>query len=326
MTTYGQEDDQQETARWYWLLFESGLSTLQAKRHLHRWQQQEISVREVLDRLPDRHRDVGLTREEARRLKPPASPPTVRALRWNAPHYPDGLHDLPLKRRPALLFGEGNFELLARPIVTFLAERPNEDEMAMLREAMSVLLGENLLLAALANTVEAELLLEEMAYSDGEILLVPPSGMDAYEVTEMETSYIDAGRLVLATPLPPSIPANPELVPLLRQITSAASARRIVVSPAGGYDAGEPARPTLALTPTPPSTTPPRVKATDNAADVLLWVQDPDQDLQSTPHPATAQDEAPGTPLSPEQTLTLLEQGGDVPPALRARLTNVQES
>jgi uncharacterized protein YjiS (DUF1127 family) len=326
MTTYGQEDDQQKTARWYWLLFESGLSTLQAKRYLHRWQQQERSVTEVLDRLPDQHQDVGLTREEAQQLRPPASLPTVHALRWNAPHYPDGLRDLPLKRRPALLFGEGRFELLARPIVTFFAKRPNEDELAMLREAISVLLGENLLLAALANTVQAKLLLEEMAYSDGEILLVATSGMDTYEVTGIEASYIDAGRLVIATPLPPSIPANPKLKPLLQQIATAASARRILASPSGEYDAGDPPRPTLALMPDPPRAKSPLVNATDNAADVLLWVQDPDQDLQSTPQPSTSQHEPLDTPMSPEQTLTLLEQSGDVPPALRARLTDVQES
>jgi hypothetical protein len=326
MATPEQAQNSRETRLWYWLLFESPLSTLRAKRCLSRWLGQGLSVSAALDRLPGGYQALGLTREEARQLDPPPSLPDVRALRWNAPHYPDGLRELPLKRRPALLFVRGNPGLLARPIVTFVPGQPNDEEMAMLREAMSVLLGEDLLLAALAGSVQAALLLEEMAYSDGEILLVPTAGLDRYQPSEMETRTLDAGRLVLATPLPPAMPANPKLEPLLQQILSAAAARRILGAAAGGYDAGEPPRPTLALTPAPPSgAASPHLQCTDNASDVLLWVQHPDQDLRRGPLASVQADETQASPLSPEQTLNLLEQGGDVPPALRARLTETEE-
>ncbi len=318
--------EQRETARWYWLLFESSFSTLNAKRHLARWQEQGLSLNDVLDLLPDRRREVGLTRDEARQLRPPDSLPTVQALRWNSPHYPDGLHDLPLRRQPALLFARGDTALLTRPIVTFVPGNPNEETMAMLREVMGVLLGENLLLAALTNSVQAKLLLDEMTYSDGEIVLFATSGMDRYEPTGIETRYVDAGRLVLATPLPPAMTANPSLEPLLRQIASAASARRILSSASDGSDAGDPARPTRALTRPPRPSASTHLQFTDNASDVLVWVQDPERDLNRDPLPTGEQDDTPATPLTPEQTLNLLEQGGNVPPALRARLTHSQDS
>jgi hypothetical protein len=328
MTTPLQAPDERETTLWHWFVFEGPLSTLRAKRCLDRWQERGLSLIEVLNRLPDQCRDVGLTWEEARQLQPPRSPASVQALRWNSPHYPDGLRDLSLKRRPALLFTRGNVELLARPMITFVPGRPNEDELAMLREAVGALMGENLLLTALADTVQAALLIEEMAYSDGEIMIVPTSGLDNTEISAVETRYIEAGRLVLATPLPPTMAADPVLEPLLQQITSAAASRRILSTASDTYDAGTPPRPTLVLTPTPPpASESPRLQFTDNAADVLLWVQDPEQDLTGGPLPsAEPRDKPTGTPLSPEETLSLLEQGGDVPPALRARLTDTQGS
>lgn len=326
MTQPIQAHDRRETRLWYWFLFDSPFSTLHAKRCLARWQEKGLSLTDVLDQVPDRHRDFGIAREEARQLRPPKVRPAVQALRWNSPHYPDGLHDLPLKRRPALLFVRGETELLTRPIVTFVCGNPDEDGMAMLREAMGALLGEHLLLAALADSTPAKLLLEEMAYSDGEILLFPTSGMDCYEATQIETRYVDTGRLALATPLPPTMAASPGLKPLLQQIASAASARRILSTASEGYDAGEPPRPTLVLTPTPPSSTSPHLQFTDNAADVLLWVQEPDRDLSGARMPSNKQDDTEATPLTPEQTLSLLEQGGVVPPALRARLTESQDS
>ena len=210
--------DEEETGLWYWFLFDSGLSTLRAKRCLDRWLGQGLSLKEVLDRLPDQHQHLGLTRDEARKLRPPASRPAIPALRWNSPHYPDGLRDLALKRRPALLFVRGHIDLLARPIVALVSGNPDEDEMTMLREVTSVLLGENLLLAALADSVQATLLLEEMTYSDGEALIMATSGLDQYETTAREARYLAEERLVLMTPLPPSM-ADP--------VTSANSIGRI---------------------------------------------------------------------------------------------------
>jgi hypothetical protein len=213
-------------------------------------------------------------------------------------------------------------------MVAFVSGRSDEDEIAMLREAIGALMGENLLLTALVDSVQATLLIEEMAYSDGEVLLVPTSGLETYQAPGAVTRYVETGRLVLATPLPPTLGPSPDLEPLLQQITSTASSRRILSSDSDPYDAGTPPRPTLALTPAATHRSESsRVQVTDNAADVLLWVQDPDQDLQSGAFSPTVQrDETTEIPLSREETLSLLEQGGNVPPALRARLTDTQGS
>ena len=70
----------------------------------------------------------------------------------------------------------------------------------------------------------------------------------------------------------------------------------------------------------------PHLQFTDTASDVLLWVQNPDQDLRSGPLPSREREESSASPLTPKQTLNLLEQGGEVPPALRARLQETEEA
>ncbi|NBD35472.1 MAG: hypothetical protein GVY30_05685, partial [Chloroflexi bacterium] len=66
-------EEKRDIALWYWFLFESNLSTQRAKTLLADWQKRDLSLEDVLARLPQEANSLGLTPQEARQLRPPAS-------------------------------------------------------------------------------------------------------------------------------------------------------------------------------------------------------------------------------------------------------------
>ena len=151
-----------ETQLWTWFLFGGALSTHRAKTLLAEWEQRGFKLGDVLQQPTTRAAQLGLTGEEASKLRVPTNLPDVSALRWNEPRYPYGLHNLPFKLRPSLLFYSGDANLLIRPVVYLAPDVISENDQEVLQEVIGMILGENLLLAAFHDSPQAALLLEEL--------------------------------------------------------------------------------------------------------------------------------------------------------------------
>jgi hypothetical protein len=152
------------------------------------------------------------------------------------------------------------------------------------------------LLAVYDGSEPHRLLLEEMAYSEGEALIFANAGLDARVAPEAEQALIDAGRLIVASPLPPAAAYRPAWDAVLRQVAIAAAHSVIITgAPTGGISAltGETKdRPTLVLSASPlgpaalgnaESHEP--IVTTTLPADVLVWI---DTLLATTEQPAEA--------------------------------------
>lgn len=325
-----------ETSLWAWFLFRSGLPAPRAKALLTEWAAQKLTLMAALEGLPARAAARGLTPEEAARLHPPASLPAVHALRWNEPLYPRRLQDLPLKLRPALLFYLGEPSLLMRPIVYLNPDTLAEDHEDTLRELISLLLGEYFLPAAFHGTRQADLLLEELTASEGELLLFARRGLADIPLTEQERALLAEQRLIIATPLPPEAPLNPAWDALLTQVALTAAGYCITVTP----PADAPPTPTLLLAATPSAALPARVHAIADPAEAVLQLSEglsaarppttPTSAFQETPESGWAaipldasplgEDLPPEPPPPPAEALRRLEAGGHVPEVLRKRL------
>jgi len=216
-----------ETQLWAWFLFSAGFAPQRAKTLLSAWDQRGLTLRDVLQALPAQAAALGLTPEEAAKLRPPHELPEVAALRWNEPLYPLGLHQLPFKLRPALLFYTGELSLLMRPII-YLAPGPLDDETReLLQETVGILLGEKLLLAASRESPQAALLLEEMLASEGEALLFAKQGLAHLTLPAQEQALLQAERLLILSPLPPATPPNPAWDDVLQQVAVGAALRHV---------------------------------------------------------------------------------------------------
>jgi triosephosphate isomerase len=302
-------DGGEETRLWYWLLFESGLSTQRAKILLADWEEAGRTAAQALESSEDAD------------LTPPQELPQMEAVRWNEAEYPDGLRALPLKLRPALLFHRGPRHLLARPRIHFPPSPLEEAGQEALREAADVLLGEMVLLSAVHGSDQARVLLEELAHAEGEVLLFARSGLEEVELSERERALLKAGRLLVVSPLPPSTPPSPDLESILERVEAAAADRRVVV----GAEAPPPSpeTPTLWIALEVEGEEEkeiPGVRRANYPAEILAWMGG----LKVTPTPpAPPAEPAPPDgepPLSPEETLRILEDGGNVPEALKRRL------
>jgi hypothetical protein len=323
-----------ETQLWMWFLFNAGLTPQRAKTLLAMWDQRGLTLRAVLDTLPAQINALGLTPEEATKLHPPHALPDVDALRWNEPLYPIGLHQLPFKLRPALLFYTGELSLLMRPII-YLAPGPLDDETReRLQEIAGILLGENLLLATFRESPQAILLLEEMVASEGEALLFAKQGLEHLTLPEQEQSLVHDGRLLILSPLPPSTLSNPAWDDVLQQV-AAGAAMRCVYSSATTLDKTEVGTNALAnallLSASPSPPTPQGIRVVTNAAEAALWLTEPPTAPIGTLQPTAAMPSAPPSlelaaeppsdpPPSPAEALRVLEKGGRVPEALKKRL------
>ena len=324
-----------DAALWAWFLFDSGLPTQRAKTLLDAWHTQSLTLQTALTRLPGDAAALGLTSIEAARLSPPEILPELQALTWNSSLYPAGLNRLPVKLRPALLYYRGEPTLLCRPIITLAPGSLGRSPQDHLREVINLLLSEELLLAAYEGSDQATLLVEEMTYSQGEILLFAQAGLEARSPSGTESQLIADARLLVLSPLPPTAPHRSAWDTILTQVALAA-ADRIILS---GDTAQQPhavtglgSTPALALSGTSPDVrVPVNIQVTDAPADVLLWVESlfPEHELEGTAGQTRATVDVsayalPEKDLGPapstEEILATLGKGGTIPEALRRRL------
>ncbi len=317
-----------ETQLWTWFLFDAGLAPQRAKTLLSAWDQRGLTLRDVLDALPAQANALGLTPEEAAKLRPPAPLPEVAALRWNEPLYPMGLHQLPFKLRPALLFYTGDLSLLMRPSI-YLAPGPLDAETReLLQETVGILLGENLLLAAFRESPQAILLLEEMIASEGEALFFAKQGLAQLALPDDEQALVQAQRLLVVSPLPPTASPNPAWDDVLQQV-AAGAAMRCVYTDATALTKIEGNVNALLLAASPGTRAPQGIRVVTNAAEVALWLTELPATLVSVAQqpaimPSTSSEltaEPPtDPPPTPAEALRVLEKGGRVPDALKKRL------
>lgn len=322
-------EEKRDIALWYWFLFESKISTQRAKTLLADWQKRDLILEDVLARLPQEAKLLGLTPQEARQLRPPASfsssSAAPDAVTWDEALYPNGLRDLPLSHRPALLFYRGARAPLQRPIL-YLPPAPldadDEATQELLQETLSIVLGEEYLPAAFHGSEQATLLLDAMRANAGDILLFTYAGLENVELSKRERAYLADERLILATPLPPQTPANPAWEPILHQTAEAAAARCLGHDLAGIRRNEKLRRPTLLIrNEEPEGALPAHIHVAATATDVLLWLAG----ASEAPDPASAGADdliaAPSEPPpTPEETLRILEASGDVPDAIKKRL------
>ncbi|MGC9523019.1 MAG: hypothetical protein ACP5HG_14190, partial [Anaerolineae bacterium] len=337
-----------ETALWAWLLFgESGIPTQRAKALLSEWTTQGVTLQSIVARLPQDASTFGLTRAEGACLQQrPDALPAVTALRWDDVRYPPGLEGLPLKLRPALLFYDGEPDLLLRPLVYLAPGELDDVASRRLHEAISLLMGEDLLLAAYEGSQQADLLVEELVYGSGEALLFARSGIGARTPSEREHALLASQQLLVVSPLPPHADARSAWERVLRAVAIAA-AERVLLAGAVAQAPGEVPelgdKPALSLSPPPTGTIlPPNVELAEAPVDVLPWIDrlftiaggelvvadaaTPDAATRAANHKGGAEDDAKlgqvdlGPPPSPDEILETLSRGGAVPEALRRRL------
>lgn len=328
----------QETSLWTWFLFSSGIPSQRAKLLLTQTNKQNITLAEMLQNVPAHAKSLGLAPDEIARLKtqPNISTP-VAAVRWNEPHYPSGLQNLPLKLRPALLFYSGEPALLLRPIVYIAATPLNPQTQETIQEVVGSLMGEDVLLAALQDSPQAEILFEEMRNGAGEAMIITRQGINRTEHTPEVQAWLDSKRLLALTPLPPQTLANPAWDTVLEQVAFSAAWRCVAAELTTEVAACT--TPTVLLTPTTEAAYPPHIQVLDDPGEITLWLTD-------TPLPAVivhndlavARDSSPAVleelpamltelpvappepPRSPVEIMQTLEAGGKVPEALRKRL------
>lgn len=321
-----------ETTLWAWFLFRSGVPTARAKALLAKWLAKGLTLAQVFARLPGQARALGVTPTEAAKLRPPANLATktkTLALRWNDPLYPQGLLTLPEKLRPALLFYSGEPGLLRRPIVYLWPGEIAPDVVDMFQAVVSLLLGEFVLPTAFRGTPQAEMLLAEMQNSEGEVLLFAAQGVQTLILSPEEQALIDAQRLLIATPLPPSIMPNPAWGNVLQQVALAAARRCLVSAPLLPSQLPEKTPTKLLSVNAITASLPKHIQAITEPTELLLWLDDvPTSDVaplstQSLPADAAAPLNV-GVPLepppAPEDMLQTLQDGGTVPEGLRRRL------
>ncbi len=314
--------EEESAELWYWLLFESPLGTQRAKQLLARWHEEGWRVEEVVETLPDGAESAGLSLEEARKLQVPAELPAVEALPWSARNYPEGLHALPLRLRPALLFCRGARPLLARPLLYLRPTPLNDEERELLRETAALLLGERLLPTALHDSDQAAVLLEELAHTEGEVALFVRSGLDQIALSDREEALLETGRLLLLSPLPPGTAPNPDLDSLLARVEDAAAHRSLLVSATPPSEPGDDTTDVLWIAPpsTEESAELPGVQRLSDPAELLLWLAGLRVDAPAPASGPIVEELTAEPPPTPEETLRILEKGGHVPEALRKRL------
>ena len=333
-----------------WLLFDSGLPTLRSKELLRAWQASGIAVDQAMARLPAAAPQLGLSSSEARQLTEayarhtPPTEPTVSAINWDAPYYPPGLETLPPKLQPALLFYRGDADLLSRVLIYLPPSELSDDDRESVREVVSLLLGEHLLLGVYQDSPQASIVLEELATAEGEMLLFARSGLGYDQVLPIVADDPLAARVLILSPLPPDVLPQPAWDAVLQQVALAAADRvvltgRTLETTLEALDSRP--RATMSLSAVPTGLTehdklPAHAVLASSPADVLTWVVDANLPMETASHSDSAPYasaaphsvdafglETPDTapPPSPEQIIDILKKGGTIPEALRRRLT-----
>ncbi len=311
----------EETKLWAWFLFGAGLAPQRAKTLLYEWEQRGLTLQAVLEKIPTQAKLLGLSAEETAKLHLPHELPEVTAVRWNEPLYPVGLHTLPLKLRPALLFYSGDPTLLMRPIVYLAPGILDAETQQLLQETIGILLGENLLLATFRGSPQATLLLEEMSVGEGEVLFFVKQGLAQLVLTAQEQTLLQAGRLLILSPLAPGALPNPALDDILQQVAVGAALRQVCSNTASLPTTPEVAANTLLLSATNRAPLPHGIHSVESAPEALMWLlESPTTPVGPSPSLSSASEPFPAPPPTPAEALRILEKGGRVPEVLRKRL------
>ncbi len=311
----------ENTALWAWFLFASGLPASRAKALLERWQTQGVPLHAALQRLPHDATALGVAEDEAVRLRPPQNLPAVAALRWDEPLYPTGWQVLPLRQRPALLFYQGDVTLLGRPRLYFPPATLPEAAQELAQESLSLALGEVFVPLALRGSTQGDLLLEELQDAEGEAVLLAPQGLVTLVPTSSETRLLEAGRLLLITPLPPQAQPNPDWHALLEQLCGALASHWLLT--AASVDADSvPTGVSVAWVTPDDAPAPAGIHTLDSPADVPFWLAEAFSAAQVYPQPESPPEPVytHEPPLAPDEALRILQKAGRIPEALRRRL------
>ena len=323
--------DSKETTLWAWLIFDAGIKSYQAKQILSLLREREHTL-ETLFRTPlDELTSMGLSEYTSLLSHPPTPRQYPQAIRWNESLYPQGLHDLTLKQKPALLFYRGSLNLLSRPIITLEPGGITPQAADLLAGIVDILLDEHLLPAVFTESPQEEILLELMSYSEGEALIFVDQGLDLWQPTDEVLKHIQNGRLVAISPMPPKAKSNPALKAIIQRVASAAASRWVIsTSHTSSSTYTGLKRPVLQLDTGDVSgivQLPDSVTASD-ISDAINWLQNSEVLFvdQTTSVDGTQVVEkllSQGDTLPPipsDKALQILEMGGTVPEALRQRL------
>ena len=325
-----------ETDIWHWLLFESGLNRRRAREIILQsaqsnalalfWQAgidiltQQLAltpdetalVQQALARWPQIEQGFESERQQG-----------VDAIRINQADYPGSLvRNLPAERRPLLLFLRGEPALLDLPAVLPVADAaPDERTVAWALDTLADLAAEGAVPLLLARSgFEAQL---AKAFLDTGIpfTLVIPQGLAAYAPPAGLQAALTAGRVLLISPFQPRWqPAqngNPMLPHAQAFGMALADALLLLSAPVPDHADSQPcfrAPDVEACEKCPHGYTNIEQFFTilaEISADALV-IRD------EAPTVAPAEPELP--PLTPEEILSTLAQGGRVPPALAERL------
>lgn len=350
-----------ETALWAWFLFQSGVSTARAKLLLETWLARGLSLREALALSRSQ---LGISPQEAALFHPPSNLPPVTALRSDTRYAPahyigQGLLSLPAKLRPALIFYRGEAALLSRPLIYLAPSMLTSEDQHLLHEAISLLVDEPLLLAAYEGSAQIPLLMEELAYSTGTVVIFARTGLAVHRSSEMESALIDQRRLVLVSPLPPNAAYHPFWDTILQRVAIAAAQRILLTGESARLRETQPDiyadlrahAAVLALTPeeAQPSSRH-NIPSTSTPGDVLPWVESLLSDGAITEGIGQTRDAAQlaerdeaaaywtgpeltelieeelPSPPSPDEILKTLSEGGIVPETLRRRIEESQRT
>ncbi|TFG72550.1 MAG: hypothetical protein E4H27_02400 [Anaerolineales bacterium] len=313
-----------ETELWAWLLFDAGIKTYTAKQLFTLLQDKNISLQELRQMPHSEMTAKGFGSYQSTLSQNPIRKESISAIRWNAPLYPQGLHDLDIKYKPALLFFNGDLDLLARPIIYLLPGETTPPTAELLAGVVELLLDGSLLPAAFTGSPQERILIDQMMVNDGEALIFIDRGMDRWTPSEEIAQNINAGRIIALSPMPPGTAASPALNPIIQRIGAAAANRWVISSnlekraPADGLS-----RSTLHLLPDNVPGTPqlPAVRTAGDIEEAIHWINNsfiPDEEQTAGQTEVPVEEKLP--PLSSASALQILEQGGTVPEVLRQRL------
>ena len=330
-----------ETDIWRWLLFESGLSRRRAREIILQSAQSNALALfwqagpEILAQ------QLALTPEEAALFQQAlAQWPQIEArfekeraqglisIRLNQPEYPDTLiWYLPAERRPLLLFARGERALLDLPLVLPVAGTPpDEAAVAWVIEALSDLAVDGALpLLTARSGFEAQL---ARAFLDATMpfALVLPQGLGAYTPPAGLQQALDEDRVLLLSPFqpdwqPPTDGENPMLPHAIAFAEALADAWLALSGPVPGHPSQQPCfrRPEMPETADCSSVYEGGEALFQRLMETAMAVPPGVSISAATPEPVS-EPEPELAPLTPEEILSTLAQGGHIPPALAARL------
>jgi hypothetical protein len=333
--TYSRDDS--ETTLWIWLLFHAGIKTFQAKQLLSSLSVQDMTLSTFIRTPSEKRLSLGFDEEHALISQPAGASVYPPAIRWNEELYPQGLHDLPLKIKPAVIFYQGTSDLLSRPIIYLEPGEIPDNNLELVTGMVELLLDSEWLPAVFVGSPQETILIDLMTHNAGEVLIFLDRGVEQWRPVDKVAHFMHQGRILVLSPLPSHTPATPALTIILRQIASAAACRWVASSGVTLENRqAEINRPALQLhaNGSPEGIALRGVKIAVNIPDAIAWLVVSRQSLQNpalTPEGnLTVSPELPDNdnlePISADNALEILESGGNVPDILRQRLMEKHKS